>query len=71
MDEWKSWGRSGQFQRVLEPLGTSELPSCAFVPPQRISLEVGLREADTNGTQILALEAISASVVWWKFKRTG
>lgn len=25
IEEWKSWGHSGQFQIVLEPLGTSEL----------------------------------------------
>ena len=48
-------GDSGQFQIVLELLGTSELTAHIFGQPQRISLKMRLGEADPNGTQIPAL----------------
>lgn len=39
--------------------------------PQRTNVKAELGEADPNGTQIPVLEAIFASVIWWKFKRAG
>lgn len=62
----------GQSQLVLQPLRTSELNSCIFMQPQRVSLEVeDLGKVEPMGTQIPALEGIFASVIWWGFKRTG
>ena len=75
---WMTWltspwssGSCGELWTIPESSGTPQLTWCIFLQAQRPSLTVELAEAVPNGTQIPLLEAMLASVIWWKFKRTG